>query len=512
MPSHFSSRPATSVTLGAGTGDGSGGSISSFGEVLSVSPEPVTQGDFVYGINDKIFLTGTFGNATVAGNNDNFATLTSGTGSNSYSFIRTNRTVRYRPGQGSLVRLTAIFNTGTVGNNQLVGAGNKTDGYYFGYSGSNFGIFHYDNGYRTVQKLSITGNNAGNVTSSIILNGTTASVPLLAGGSSSLANQIGKFDFSNVGTDGGWETMVIGADVYFLSNIDAALTGTYTVANLTGTFSTKVTGAVSPVSFISQSSFNIDTIDGNGPSQFNINPQKGNVYQIGFQYLGFGNAFFQVESPATGRFTPVHMIKNANIRTSVVLKNHNLCPRWFTGNTLTSGTGTSVTLKAASCVGFVEGPIKINISPRFALNSSKTLSSSNTIYPLLTIKTNKVHRETIDCLGQIILQKLSVAAAAASAKFTTCYVYRNAVLANDAVFQFVDSTRSIVSYDTSATSLTGGVLVYSFALSGDNSLADNLSDFDFTLTSGDSFTIALETSGGSATNTPSISLTWCEEQ
>ena len=46
-----------------------------------------------------------------------------------------------------------------------------------------------------VQKLSVTGNNAANVTASIVLNGATASVPLLLGNSSSLANQIGKFIF-----------------------------------------------------------------------------------------------------------------------------------------------------------------------------------------------------------------------------------------------------------------------------------------------------------------------------
>lgn len=511
MPSHFSSRPATSVVIGIGSGSSAGGAVSTFGEVLSVSPYPTAQGDFIYGINDRIFLTGTYGNSAVT-EDGNFAVLTSGTGSNSYSSLRTIRTIRYRPGQGSLVRMTAIFGTGTVGNNQLVGAGNQTDGYYFGYSGSNFGIFHIEDGFRSIQKLSITGNNAGNVTASIVLNGTSVSVPLLAGNSSSLANQIGKYNFFNVGTIGGWEAMAAGADVLFIANNGLPATGSFSVTGVTGSFSTKVTGTLSPVSFITQSSFNIDAVDGAGPSLFNLNPQKGNIYQIGFQYLGFGNALFQVENPETGRMTPVHMIKNANARTSVVLKNHNVAPRWFNGNTLSNGSGPNVTLKAASCAGFVEGPLNTSVFPKFSLTTSKTLASANTLYPLITIRTNKVHRETIDCLGQLTLVKLSVAPAASLSKFTTCYLYKNAVLSNDALYKYVDSTRSIASYDTSATSITGGSLIYSFTLSDSTSLADNLMGYDFVISVGESFTIVLESNDNAAGNIPAVAVTWHEEQ
>lgn len=511
MPSHFSSRPATTVGIGFGADSNAAGPVSTFGELLVVSPYATAQGDFVYGINDRTFMSGTYGNSTIT-ENGNIAVLTSGTGSNSYSFLRTRRTVRYRPGQGSLIKLTAIFSTGTVGNDQLAGAGNETDGYYFGYSGSNFGIFHIENGYRSIQKLSITGNNAVNTTASIVLNNITASVPLLTGNSSSLANQVSKYDFFNIGTDGGWQTMVIGSDVLFIANNTAPLTGTFSVSGLTGSFTTKVTGAISPVTFISQSAFNIDTVDGTGTSLLNLNPQNGNVYQIGFQYLGFGNAIFQIENPETGHMTPVHMIKNANARTAVVLKNHNVAPRWLTRNTVSNGTGPNVTLKGASCAGFVEGALNLGLFPKFALSTSKTLTLSNTQYPIITIKTNKVHRETIDCLGQISLVKLSVAAAASSSKFSTCYVYKNATLGNDAVFKYVDSTRSIVSYDTSATTFTNGVLVYSFTLSGADSLADNLMGYDFTSTNGETFTIVMESNDGAATNTPSVSVTWSEEQ
>lgn len=513
MPSHFSSRPLSTVTLGASSGSAAGGNgtISTFGELLTVTPHAVAQGDFVYGINDNIFLSGTYGNSTVT-ETGNIAVLTSGTGSNSYSFLRTRRTVRYRAGQGSLIRLTAIFDTGSEGNKQLIGAGNRTNGYYFGYSGSYFGIIHDENGDRAVRKMSITANNVSNVTASLTINGTVVSVPLLAGNSSSLANQIAKYNWFNVGPEGGWEVMANGADVLFIANNQYPATGTFSAASVTATFTTKVTGSNSIDTFISQSSFNIDKVDGTGPSGFNLNQQKGNVYQIGFQYLGFGNAFFQIENPETGYMTPVHMIKNANARTKTVLKNHNVSPRWFNGNTLTSGTGPNTTLKAASCAAFLEGIPNASLFLKFALNQSKNLAIANAVYPIITLRPNIVHRETIDCLGQIVLQKISVAAAASASKFTTCYVYKNAVLSNDALFKYVDSTRSITSYDTSASSFTGGTLVYSFTLSDSDSLADNITNYDFVAQAGETLTIALESNDNASGNTPSVSIVWAEEQ
>ena len=81
-----------------------------------------------------------------------------------------------------------------------------------------------------------------------------------------------------------------------------------------------------------------------------------------------------------------------------------------------------------------------------------------------------------------------------------------------AAVKYVDSTRSIVSYDTSASTFTGGILVYSFSLSDANSLADNLMGYDFAAVNGESFTVVLESNDGSANNTPAVSLTWAEEQ
>ena len=78
------------------------------------------------------------------------------------------------------------------------------------------------------------------------------------------------------------------------------------------TFSRVIEGQNQTNNFIPSSSFNIDKLDGTGPSRLILDPQKGNVYQIGFQYLGFGNAKFQIEDPETGNLIRFHELKNEN--------------------------------------------------------------------------------------------------------------------------------------------------------------------------------------------------------
>ena len=54
-----------------------------------------------------------------------------------------------------------------------------------------------------------------------------------------------------------------------------------------------------------------------------IDPQQGNVYQIGYQYLGFGNAHFSVEDEDTGSF-PVTIQRGMRLLERRLL----CCPHW----------------------------------------------------------------------------------------------------------------------------------------------------------------------------------------
>lgn len=61
------------------------------------------------------------------------------------------RYMKYRPGQGAMARFTAMFTTGAADSKQYAGAGtaNLTNGFFFGYDGTSFGICHINDGSET---------------------------------------------------------------------------------------------------------------------------------------------------------------------------------------------------------------------------------------------------------------------------------------------------------------------------------------------------------------------------
>jgi len=125
--------------------------LSAFGTLETNELTPIFQVDFVYGLNVQNWNTAvTSGSGAIVDINAGRLRLQSGTGSTNYAYITSKKIVRYRAGQGNVVRLTPIFTSGVVNNIQLWGVGTLVsnapiDGYFFGYNGTVFGIFHYPN-------------------------------------------------------------------------------------------------------------------------------------------------------------------------------------------------------------------------------------------------------------------------------------------------------------------------------------------------------------------------------
>jgi hypothetical protein len=117
-----------------------------FGEISTAENTPTCQVDFVYGINTNLVSNTTSNNATVTTTNG-MAILTTGTQVNSVATLVTKEYVKYRPGQGSMSRFTALFTTGVTGSTQFAGPGGYgVDGLGFGYNGTSFGALYRHNG------------------------------------------------------------------------------------------------------------------------------------------------------------------------------------------------------------------------------------------------------------------------------------------------------------------------------------------------------------------------------
>jgi hypothetical protein len=82
---------------------------------------------------------------------------------------------------------------------------------------------------------------------------------------------------------------------------------------------------------IKQSDFNIDTIDGNGPSGYTIDPSK--MQMMGLQYTWYGAGFvdFMVRG-SDGNWVYAHRIKNNNVNTEAHMRSGNLPVRYSIDN------------------------------------------------------------------------------------------------------------------------------------------------------------------------------------
>lgn len=116
-----------------------------FDQLAVESMFPLVQLDFAYAINNETTVTTVTGIGSVA-QSGNLAVLSSGTLINSSAALASRKSVRYRTGQGIRCMCTPVFAAPRAGNTQICGIGNSSDGFFFGYNGTAFGVLRRYNG------------------------------------------------------------------------------------------------------------------------------------------------------------------------------------------------------------------------------------------------------------------------------------------------------------------------------------------------------------------------------
>lgn len=486
------------------------GPSSTFGDLKVVTIQSQGQGDFIYGIQSEIFTTSSFAGSSVT-TDAGLCILSSGTNAAGSATVQLRRGLKYRPGQGSLMRITALYGTPNAGNAQFVGCGTAECGYFIGYFGTSFGILHSTTGQREVRKLTITTGEAENDVT-VTLDGNSIVVPV-SGGSNpeQTAYQLARADYSQVG-NGGWLADTVSGSVFYIAaRSNSTSTGSYSVSgtDIVGSFTRAKAGLAQTNTFVSQSSFNIDKLDGNGPSGMTLDQTKGNVYEINFQYLGFGNSTFNIEDPETGKFTTFHNIKNANSRTTTVLKNPNVTVLATSANI---GGTTNTQLKTASMASFIEGSV-IKLDPKFAKSFQFSSINSPTYVPLGILKTNRIFNGE-SCFGEFDILRIA-GSNESTAKTLTIGFFLDPTITGEVNFQYVDEQNSIVSYadlDPSVNTVENIANLtpfYEAVVGPNNSVQENLDLLDLIFGTGRDLVIAIKTSGAIA---GAVSIQWFEQQ
>ena len=235
-------------------------------------------------------------------------------------------------------------------------------------------------------------------------------------------------------------------------------TGTSTGA---GTFAQTRAGAPDVDNWVYQADFNVDKLDGTGPSGFKINQQKGNVYQIAYQWLGYGRITYSVENSDTGRFIPFHVINYANKNVTPSLLDSSMQLEVVAASL---GGTTNVTTSCASMGAYIQGR-DVDTGPLYSVSSSKTVSTTETA--LFSIKPKDVFFGKIN-FSEVHPRFLSFSSASSGNKPGIIRVYKNTTLGGTPNFQDVD-TDSSVRYDTAGTTITGGKRIATFTLTSTGS-------------------------------------------
>lgn len=427
-----------------------------FGSIHTESMTPVFQTDAVYGINSGQVSTVASGTGTATASNSLFSVST-GTTALSQGVILGRKRLRYRPGQGIVGRFAGKFTSPVTYSYQVMGFGHAEDGVYMAYreatgNGASgvapaFGILYINRAHREVRTLTVTTGSSTAENLTITLN----SVPLTVAVTASGNIQRTVWEIAQ-GTFAGWDAYAQGATVVFVRKSANAASGTYSLAGTTavGTFAQTRAGAAGTETFIPQSEWNGDKLDGTGASGITIDPTKGNVFEIGIQYLGFGAIIFKCEvTPEDGNnadFVTIHTIKLPNTLTSTSFGNPSFP---FTMAAYSAGSTTNLTVNAGSFAGFIEGP-KILHGNRFTYFNSLTTVGATNLQALFTVKNARYYMGQV---SQVVINLLSVSGALKHTSPCIYYLIKNGALAGNPNFASL-SANSASLWDTAATTVT----------------------------------------------------------
>ena len=481
-----------------------GSPITAFGESSVAQPTPITQISAQYGLLDNVLtVTDNAASGTTSVVNEKFNCET-GTAADGLASITTRRQLAYKAGQGALARFTAIFSPGVLGSSQGAGLITAENLFVFGYLNSTeFGIVHARDGMDELQELTLTAA-AGAETASVTIDGTVYSVPLTGVGTvqgdayeiaQSLNAQVPNYQFTSN------DNQVVAQAV--ISDAQGAFA--YSSAGTsTGSWNQLVAGAQPTLEFIPQSEWNVDTRISND-ADVNLDPQLGNVYQIQFQYLGFGAINFFVEDKNTGALVLVHTIRFANSSTTTSINNPTFRVGWIARNI---GNTTNVTVQGASAGAFVEGAIFRDNPPRSV--SHEQLSIGSTLTNILSFR-NRIN--FFDKVNRAEVYPLLVSASTQATKFAFFKILLNPTFDSPVTFEYVDKSGSIVETTSDKVTVSNGLEIGTLTVVDGSSAIIEFNRTKDTVTSiypGSTICIAAVIPSGSAADCQ-VSATWQED-
>ncbi len=430
------------------------GSTTAFGEIGTSEATAISQIQFTYGFNPAL-MTNYLHNGGTMTQDNNMLVLSTGTNQQSLAKVESNLPIRYGSGQGAFCRFSAKFTSGVTGSSQYAGVGDQSNGFFFGYKDNIFGITRRTGGSPEVRTLTLTEKAEQDQDINIVLDGVIKTISVRGTDDiTDTANEIANADYSQTGS--GWTAKTSGSSITFIAwdasqrNGTYALTATENPVNKRpeGSFTQTIAGKAPQEYFTPQNEWNIDPYNGTGVGGITLDPTKGNIYQIRWQWLGFGAISFFVENPATGSLERVHTERYPNNNEKPSVEDPNLRLHLSTKN---STNTSNIRLSSASIAGFIDGK-DTPFGVRAGVQGIKSVRQKE--IPLITLRNSLIYNGKINnTRGRINFLFLG----SNHSQPIQINLYANATLKGAS---FVPANPiSSMEYDNSATELSGGIYV-----------------------------------------------------
>lgn len=251
---------------------------------------------------------------------------------------------------------------------------------------------------------------------------------------------------------------------------------------------------------INQSSWNIDKLNGTGPSGLTLDVTKDNLYIIDFSWHGAARVRFGLL--LNGIKVYCHEYIGSNIFTVPYTRSPFLPIRSEITNTATTASITSFDLVA--CSGFKESSEPYMPAYNFARSTARAFKNANlTAAPFISIRP----RTTFDGITNRIAVAPTQIQILAGGVAVVVLLVLNPTLTG-AVFADVDTTYSATQVDTTALTYTGGTVIGEFFAQANSSQSFDLTDFSDAIllglnvagTTADILTVVLQSTAGNSSS------------
>jgi len=212
---------------------------------------------------------------------------------------------------------------------------------------------------------------------------------------------------------------------------------------------------------IAQANWNIDKMDGTGPSQLVLDITKAQILWMDIEWLGLGSV--RMGFVIDGKFIPCHVFHHANLISSTYISTASLPLRYEIENTGT--TASNSTLKQVCSSVLSEGGYELRGAQQAIqtpIGSPRDLTTAITYYPVASIRL-KTSPNRLD--GIVILTALSILGITNNADYSWRVVASGTTTGGTWISASVDSS---VEYNITGTSFTGGRILASGFLNGSN--------------------------------------------